>query len=124
MMNIGLLNVLDPMEEGVVVLVVGLFVVFASLFTLFMIFEYGLPSTLQFVHRLTEGKGLTYKATKETGEISSGEEMAAVAAAIHIYLSTSHDEENAILTINKARKDYSPWSSKIYMTHHVPPSQR
>ena len=50
--------------------------------------------------------------------------MAAVAAAIYIFLAQNHDEENAILTINKARKDYSPWSSKIYMTHHVPPNQR
>jgi len=124
MMNLVFLFELDPMEEGVVVLMVGLLVVFASLFVLFLIFQYGLPGTLQLLHRLNEGKGQTYKATKETGEISSGEEMAAVAAATYIFLSTSHDEENAILTINKARKDYSPWSSKIYMTHHVPPNQR
>jgi hypothetical protein len=120
----GLLLELDPMEEGVVVLIVGLIVVFASLFALFLIFQYGLPGALQFLHRMKDGKSQTYKATKETGEISSGEEMAAVAAAIYIFLASSHDEENAILTINKARKDYSPWSSKIYMTHHVPPNQR
>lgn len=124
MINLGFLIVLDPMEEGVVVLLVGLIVVFTSLIALFLIFQYGLPGVLQLLHRFKMGKTQTYKATKETGEISSGEEMAAVAAAIYIFLAQNHDEENAILTINKARKDYSPWSSKIYMTHHVPPNQR
>jgi glutaconyl-CoA/methylmalonyl-CoA decarboxylase subunit delta len=124
MMNHHLLLVLDPMEEGFVVLIVGLLVVFASLISLFLIFQYGLPGALQLLHRIKDGKSLTYKATKETGEISSGEEIAAVAAAIYIFLAQNHDEENAILTINKAQKDYSPWSSKIYMTHHVPPNQR
>jgi hypothetical protein len=112
------------MEEGVVVTIVGILVIFASLFALFLIFQYVLPGTLQAVHTLKVGKGNTYKATKETGEVTSGEEMAAVAAAIYMFLAHTHDEENAILTINKAQKDYSPWSSKIYMTHHVPPNQR
>ena len=120
----GFIYDLDPMSEGVVVLVVGLLVIFASLIILFLIFQYLLPGMLQLIHLIKDGKGRNYKATKETGEISSGEEMAAVAAAIYLILANSHDEENAILTINKARKDYSPWSSKIYMTHHVPPKQR
>jgi len=124
MKHLGLFLELDPMEEGVVVLIVGLLVVFTSLFALFLIFQYGLPGVLQFLHHKKAGKGQAYTATKETGEVSSGEEMAAVAAAIYILLAHSHDEENAILTISKARKDYSPWSSKIYMTHHVPPNQR
>jgi glutaconyl-CoA/methylmalonyl-CoA decarboxylase subunit delta len=124
MISIAYLVELDPMEEGVVVLIVGLLVVFTSLFSLFLIFQYGLPGALQMLHSIKAGTGQTYTATKETGEVSSGEEMAAVATAIYIFLAESHDEENAILTINKASKDYSPWSSKIYMTHHVPPNQR
>lgn len=44
----------------------------------------------------------------------SGEEFAAIAAAIYMYNSELHDEENTILTINKVQKTYSPWSSKLY----------
>ncbi len=124
MMHLSFIAELDPMSEGVVILVVGLLVIFASLISLFLIFQYVMPGSLQLLHKLKEGKKHTYKATKETGEVSSGEEMAAVAAAIYMILAKTHDEENAILTINKASKDYSPWSSKIYMTHHVPPKQR
>ena len=44
----------------------------------------------------------------------SGEETAAIAMALHLYLSELHDEESGILTIKKTSKTYSPWSSKIY----------
>lgn len=115
---------ISPMEEGVIVTVVGLLVIFASLIVLFVIFQYVLPWSLETLHRIRSGDHLSYTSTKPTGEASSGEEMAAIAAAVYLFIAQTHDEENAILTINKARKDYSPWSSKIYMTHHVPPKQR
>lgn len=56
----------------------------------------------------------TEKTTgKKTSDIS-GEEFAAIAAAIHLYNDEMHDEESTILTINKVAKAYSPWSSKLY----------
>ncbi|MCL2502045.1 MAG: hypothetical protein FWE99_02825 [Bacteroidales bacterium] len=39
---------------------------------------------------------------------------AAIAAAIHLYGEELHDVENAVLTINKVSRTYSPWSSKIH----------
>ena len=39
---------------------------------------------------------------------------AAIAAAIHLYGEELHDVENTVLTINKASRTYSPWSSKIH----------
>lgn len=44
----------------------------------------------------------------------SGDEFAVIAAAIYMYNDELHDEENAILTIDKVEKRYSPWSSKQY----------
>ena len=32
----------------------------------------------------------------------------------------AHDRENTILTINKVRRAYSPWSSKIYNLRELP----
>jgi Na+-transporting methylmalonyl-CoA/oxaloacetate decarboxylase gamma subunit len=115
---------LTPLGEGFVILIVGVLIVFISLFLLFILFEYGVPATLSLVAHIGGKKTGTKEVLKEITPTTSGEEMAAVAAAIYLLLTQSHDEENAILTINKAKKDYSPWSSKIYMTHHVPPKQR
>lgn len=44
----------------------------------------------------------------------SGEALAAISAAIHLYNEELHDEENTILTIVKVEKRYSPWSSKLH----------
>ena len=57
---------------------------------------------------------------KKAGDIS-GEEFAAIAAAIHLYNDELHDEESTILTINKVAKVYSPWSSKM---HNMNPYRR
>ena len=45
---------------------------------------------------------------------TSGDEIAAIAMALHIYQSDLHDTESLTLTINKISRTYSPWSSKIY----------
>lgn len=49
----------------------------------------------------------------------SGEEIAAITMALHEHLN-AHDNESTILTINKVRRAYSPWSSKIYNMRHLP----
>lgn len=49
----------------------------------------------------------------------SGEEIAAIVMALHEHLD-AHDQENTILTINKVKKAYSPWSSKIYSMRETP----
>ena len=43
--------------------------------------------------------------------------VAAISAAIYRYMEDSMAEENTIITIDRAAKIYSPWSSKIYATH-------
>jgi glutaconyl-CoA/methylmalonyl-CoA decarboxylase subunit delta len=46
--------------------------------------------------------------------IMTGEENAAIAAALFLFFSELHDEEKYVMTIRKVSKTYSPWSSKIY----------
>ena len=50
----------------------------------------------------------------------TGEETAAIAMALHEYLNDAHDVEDMILTINKVKRTYSPWSSKIYTLRQTP----
>jgi glutaconyl-CoA/methylmalonyl-CoA decarboxylase subunit delta len=44
----------------------------------------------------------------------TGEENAAIAAALFLFFSEMHDEEKYVMTIRKVSKVYSPWNSKIY----------
>jgi glutaconyl-CoA/methylmalonyl-CoA decarboxylase subunit delta len=44
----------------------------------------------------------------------TGEENAAIAAALFLFFSELHDEEKYVMTIRKVSKVYSPWNSKIY----------
>ena len=48
-----------------------------------------------------------------------GEEIAAIVMALHEHLN-AHDNESHILTINKVKRAYSPWSSKIYNLRQMP----
>lgn len=51
--------------------------------------------------------------------------VAAISAAIFQYMEESMQEDNTIITIDRAAKTYSPWSSKIYATHsHIFNSRR
>ena len=56
---------------------------------------------------------------EDTPTNDSGEEIAAIVMALHEHLN-AHDQENTILTINKVKKAYSPWSSKIYGLREIP----
>lgn len=58
-------------------------------------------------------------AKEEHPDHDSGEEIAAIVMALHEHLN-AHDAENTVLTINKVKRAYSPWSSKIYNMRHTP----
>ncbi len=53
-------------------------------------------------------------AEKADRKYLSGDEFAAIAAAIYMYNEELHDEENTVLTITEVNRRYSPWSSKMY----------
>ncbi len=51
--------------------------------------------------------------------LDSGEEIAAICMALHEHLNM-HDKEDFVLTINKVKRAYSPWNSKIYSLRELP----
>lgn len=63
----------------------------------------------------------TATATNDTKEDESatGEEIAAVAMALHLFLNSQHDEESEIITIDNPSKPYSPWSQKNLVMKRV-----
>ena len=110
---------MDQISEGYVILVTGLLIVFSALVTLSLVFKYGMPFMLYLYKIITKRKDKKIKdIAMEVDKNFTGEVTAVIAAAIHMYLNEQHDKENPILTIKQAKKSYSPWSSKIYGTHH------
>ena len=115
----NILLVPDTLEEGYIILVTGLIIVFAGLLVLTIFFKYSLPVILDFYKFIKRGgkKEPTVGTVIVDKDAFTGEVVAAISMGIHMYLNKQHDNENAILTIKQARKLYSPWSSKIYATY-------
>lgn len=67
----------------------------------------------------SQGVDIKAVAKEERPAHDSGEEIAAIVMALEEHLN-AHDQESTILTINKVRKSYSPWSSKIYGLREIP----
>jgi len=106
---------MSTLEEGYLILFSGLIIVFSALLTLSLFFKFGMPVMLFVYKIITKGPDKKIKDIPiGSNQKFTGEEAAVIAAAIHMYLNEQHDFENPILTIKKAEKSYSPWSSKIY----------
>lgn len=110
----------DP--HGVALMLIAISVVFCGLVLLYVAFKFLGKGIMAFNHRravkaeqkATGGDKEIIKAAIPKGEDLSGDVYAAIAAAIYMYQSELHDEENTILTIEKVSRTYSPWSSKLY----------
>ena len=106
---------MTQIKEGYLILFSGLIIVFTALLILSLFFKFGLPVMLYTYKIITKGPDKKIKdISLASNKKFTGEEAAVIAAAIHMYRSEQHNFENPILTIKKAEKSYSPWSSKIY----------
>ncbi len=92
---------------------VGYVIVFAALVILWFLFA-NLPKLLKIHLKFKFKKKKGEEVCDKCGEFITGQENAAIAAAIYLYFSQLHDEESTAMTIKKVKKDYTPWSSKIY----------
>ncbi len=95
-----------------IIAVVGYATVFFALASLYGLFKL-LPKIIYMnFKRLKLRSGEVVKDRDEM--LVSGDEIAAIAMALHLIFDEMHDEESGVLTIKKISKAYSPWSSKIY----------
>jgi len=105
-------------NEHLIIVVVGYVIVFLSLFILWIVF-YNLPGILnirQSIKRIFSKPEPTPKVAVQEATVAelTGEETAAISAAIFLFVEELHDTEDTVLTIQKISKRYSPWNSKIY----------
>ncbi|MBD5334846.1 MAG: lamin tail domain-containing protein [Bacteroides sp.] len=108
----------DP--HGFAMAVMAMCIVFLALLVLSICF-YIINSIGANVSRKRKAKALAdnEETAEHHDEHDSGEVIAAIAAALAEHLD-AHDRENTVLTINKVRRAYSPWSSKIYSLRELP----
>jgi len=108
----------DP--TGIVITITAVAVVAVNLTVLYFIFLYLGRFHMRLAHRkkktieAAKGAPAGTKVKVKIGDVMTDEELAAIAIALYQYSQDLHDIEDAVLTINRAAKAYSPWSSKIY----------
>lgn len=109
-------------KSGVVLTLMAMAIVFAALLILSLCF-YAISKIGSAVSKInkmrSQGVEPNAIAKADAPANDSGEEIAAIVMALHEHLN-AHDQENTILTINKVKKAYSPWSSKIYGLREIP----
>jgi len=67
-----------------------------------------------------EATPTTTVLTEETKkEFDNGEELAAIAMAIHLCMNANRDEESEILTFNTMAPRYAPWAQKSLVMKKV-----
>jgi len=107
-------------KNGLAMTLMAMAIVFSALLVLCLCFL-AISKIGEAVTR--KNKIAAYGISKEEAihyeEHDSGEEIAAIAMAIRDHFE-AHDTESTILTINKVRRSYSPWSSKIYNLRQLP----
>jgi len=102
---------MDP--NGFAMTIIAMGVVFISLILLYLAFKY-IARLYNVDIRARFRKGGQKENATETDEQLSGETLAAISLALHLYHKQLQGMEEAVMTIRNVSKTYSPWSSKIY----------
>lgn len=109
--------------DGFGMAVIAMSVVFIGLILLYVSFKIVGNIAVKLGKRnAMKAIGITDKVEAKEKNLGShsGEEAAAIAMALHEFMNDAHDVEDMILTINKVKRTYSPWSSKIYTLRQTP----
>ena len=108
---------MDP--TGIAMAVIAMSIVFASLLLLYLTFKY-----IAKLYNIDRKKLLRKRQPgidiQEEDEEIPGETLAAISLTLHLYHQQMMGLEDAVMTIKKASKAYSPWSSKIYGLRRIP----
>ena len=100
------------LQDGIIISIVGIIVVFASLFILYKVFQW-VSALISINSRLKLKRQGKLTGSKHEPLMIPADHGAAIAMALFLY-NDPHDEESNILTIERVSRVYSPWSSKYY----------
>ena len=106
--------------QGLTIAIIGYLIVFVALLLSFLLFA-NIPKVLYYRIRREHKKSMKEEKKAVTGDMHiSAEVTAAIATALYLHFSEFHDRESNVITIQRVRKRYSPWSSKIYSLRRWP----
>ena len=107
--------------SGVGMAFTAMSVVFSGLLLLYISFRIvGILSVEAGKYRLKRLKTIHHEKFEKTESEISGEVVAAISMALHEMQDDVHDVEETVLTINRVKRTYSPWSAKIYNLRQIP----
>jgi Na+-transporting methylmalonyl-CoA/oxaloacetate decarboxylase gamma subunit len=101
-------------SSGVVMAIIAMSVVFGALVLIFLVLKAFGMLMIWFHGRKDKPVEVAAPPKKKTASTQLEEEMAAIALAIKMYQEDLHIRESTVITINRASRVYSPWSSKIH----------
>jgi len=110
-------------STGIGMTIISMATIFIGLILFYLVFKIIANISIQLTKRnAMKVQGITDKKFAHEKEIGSesGDIFAAIAMALHEYQDNVHDVEDTVLTINKVKRNYSPWSSKIYTLTETP----
>jgi Na+-transporting methylmalonyl-CoA/oxaloacetate decarboxylase gamma subunit len=101
--------------SGVVMAIIAMSVVFSALVLIFLVLKAFGALMIWFGGRKDKPVGeVAPQPKKKPASVQVEEEMAAIALALKMYQEDLHIRESTVITINRASRVYSPWSSKIH----------
>lgn len=100
-------------DDALAISIVGIIIVFSALIIIAFAIALIAKAIKQFQMKKV-AQPETVGGEKIKQEDISGEINAAISMALHLYFAQVHDQESAILTIERVPRPYAPWSSKIY----------
>lgn len=115
----------DQDPYGIGLTLIAMSVVFLALFLIFAMLKIFGKWNKKTEKRKAEKKKeqvITAKSESVESKViesATGEELAAISLAVHLYLNSSHDEESEIITIEPPVIRYSPWSQKHLIMKRV-----
>lgn len=108
------MNLLNVTSGTWTITLIGWAIVFLALVLMVLIFTLVPKIHTYCTERKLRKQGKIKKDEVFEASNVSGEENAAIAMAIYMYMNEQHDEESGVITIKRIQRRYSPWSSKIY----------
>lgn len=104
---------INQFEDILMESVIGIVVVFVALALLVLAFNLTGKLSRKSLKLKKKISG-EQKEEVQHEHVLTGQEIAAISMALHLFLSDEHDEESNVITIKRIERRYSPWSSKIY----------
>jgi glutaconyl-CoA/methylmalonyl-CoA decarboxylase subunit delta len=101
------------MDDATAMSFVGIIIVFAVL-TITAFAVAGTAKVVKMIQLRNIRPSEKVAVSSANQEDVSGEINAAITMALHLYFAQVHDQESAVLTIDRVPRPYAPWSSKIY----------